>query len=67
MTWDTDGLGLGALDAPGVQQILGLARCLIRSEPEEAQLDLPAQRFLASMQVQSPCHYMLCLSSGRKL
>lgn len=49
--WDTESLGLGALDGSSIQQVLGLARCLIRSAPEEAQLDVPAQSLIASMQV----------------
>ncbi|CAL5224911.1 g7676 [Coccomyxa viridis] len=49
--WDTESLGLGALEPISIQHILRVARCLIRSKPEEAALDLPAQRLLASMQV----------------
>ena len=49
--WDTESLGLGSLDAASVKQLIGLARCLIRSKPEEIALDVPAQRLLASMQV----------------
>ena len=48
--WDTESLGLGSLDAVSIQHILRVARCLIRSKPEEEALDLPAQRLLASMQ-----------------
>jgi predicted N-acetyltransferase YhbS len=48
---DTDALGLGPLDVASAQQLVGLASCLIRRSPEQAQPDMPAQRLLASMQV----------------
>ena len=48
---DTEALGLGPLDVASAQQLVGLASCLIRRSPEQAQLDMPAQRLLASMQV----------------
>ena len=46
-----EALGLGPLDVASAQQLMGLASCLIRRLPEQAQLDMPAQRLLASMQV----------------
>lgn len=46
-----EALGLGPLDVASAQQLMGLASCLIRPSPEQAQLDMPAQRLVASMQV----------------
>ena len=54
--WDTVSIGLGSPDAASIRQMIGLARCLIRSKPEEAALDLPAQRLLASIQVLPHLH-----------
>ena len=51
--WNLEALGLGPLDVASAQQLMGLASCLIRRSPEQAQLDMPAQRLVASMQVRS--------------
>ena len=48
-----EALGLGPLDVASAQQLMGLASCLIGLLPEQAQLDMPAQRLIASMQVRS--------------
>ena len=66
--WDTESLGLGTLDVASIQHLLHLARCLIRSKPEEATLDLPAQRLLASLQVHlQACREVGCSHSRREV
>lgn len=48
---DIEALGVGPLDVASAQQLVGLASCLMRRLPEQAQLNMPSQRLVASMQV----------------
>ncbi len=56
--WDAESLGLGSLDPLSIQHIIRVARCLVKSTPEEAALDMPAHRLLASMQVRGQTAYI---------